>query len=50
MACVFKPDEAVHDVHARLFEHAGPFDVRLLVEAGLELDERHDLLARFARP
>ena len=40
-----QPDEAVHDVHARLFEHAGPFDVGLLVEARLELDERDDLLA-----
>ena len=38
-------DEAVHDVHARLLEHAGPLDVRLLVEARLQLDERDDLLA-----
>ncbi len=40
-----QPDEAVHDVHARLFEDAGPVDVRLLVEARLELDERDHLLA-----
>ena len=42
-------DEPVHDVRARLLEHAGPFDVGLLVEARLQLDERHDLLARFGR-
>ena len=49
LAWVFKPDEAVHDVHARLFEHAGTVDVGLLVEAGLELDERDDLLALLGR-
>ena len=38
-------DEAVHHVHARFFEHAGPFDVGLFVEARLQLDERDDLLA-----
>ena len=38
-------DEAVHHVHARLFEHARPLDVRLLVEACLQLHERDDLLA-----
>ena len=41
-----QPDEPVHDVHARLFELAGPLHVGLLVEARLELDERHHLLAR----
>ena len=41
-----QPDEAVHHVHARFFEHAGPVDVGLLVEARLELDERDHLLAR----
>ena len=45
-----QPDEAVHDVDAGLFELAGPFDVGLLVEAGLELDERDDLLARLRGP
>ena len=44
-----QPDEAVHDVRARLLEHPGPFDVRLLVEARFQLDERDDLLARFRR-
>ena len=44
-----QPDEAVHDVRARLLEHAGPFDVRLLVEARFQLDERDHLLARFGR-
>ena len=42
-----QPHEAVHDVHARFFEDACTFDVRLLVEAGRELDERDDLLALF---
>jgi len=32
-------------VRARLLKLAGPFDVGLLVEAGLDLDEDHDLLA-----
>src|SRR4029079_18810332 len=40
-----EPDEAVDDVGARLLELAGPDDVRLLVEAGLDLDEDDDLLA-----
>ena len=44
-----QPDEAVHDVHARLFEHAGPVDVGLLVEARFELDQRDDLLAVLGR-
>ena len=35
---------AVHDVDTRLLEHARPRDVRLLVEARGELDERHHLL------
>ena len=38
-------DEAVDDVCARLLQHAGPFDVGLLLEARFELDERHHLLA-----
>ncbi len=37
-------DQPVHDVDARLFEQLRPFDVRLLVEARLELDERDHLL------
>ena len=40
-----EPEKAVDDVRARLLEHAGPDDVRLLVEARLELDDRGDLLA-----
>ena len=39
-----EPDDAVGDVDARLLECARPDDVRLLVEARLELDERDDLL------
>ena len=42
-------DEAVHDVRAGLLQHPGPLDVGLLLEARLELDERHHLLARFGR-
>ena len=43
-------DEAVHDVGAGLLELAGPDDVRLLVEAGLDLDEDDDLLAALRGP
>ena len=43
-------DQAVHDVRARLLQHAGPFDVGLLVEAGFQLDERNDLLCLLPRP
>ena len=38
-------DDAVDDVHAHLFERAGPPDVRLLVEARLELDDGGHLFA-----
>ena len=48
-ACVFRPEEAVDDVRARLLEHARPVDVRLLVEARLELDDRRHLLAALGR-
>ena len=37
--------EAVDDVHARLLQLARPLDVAPLVEAGLQLDEAHRLLA-----
>ena len=37
-------DEPVHDVHAGLFQDPCPLDVGLLVEAGLQLDERDHLL------
>ena len=43
-------DEAVDDVGARLLELAGPDDVRLLVEAGLDLDEDDHLLAALGGP
>ncbi len=42
-------EEAVDDVRPRLLEHARPDDVRLLVEAGLELDDRGHLLAALGR-
>ena len=39
--------EAVDDVNAGLLEGARPFDVAVLVEARLQLDEAHALLAVF---
>src|SRR5206468_5402521 len=42
-------DQAVHHVRARLLELARPDDVRLLVEAGLDLDQHYDLLALLGR-
>ena len=41
--------EAVDDVHAGLLEGTRPLDVRFFVEASLELDERHHLLASLRR-
>ena len=38
-------DDAVGDVDARVLEPLRPADVRLLVEARLQLDDAHDLLA-----
>ena len=40
-----EPDQPVHDVRAGALELARPDDVRLLVEAGLDLDQDDDLLA-----
>ena len=45
LAVRLEPDQAVDDVAARLLELAGPTDVGLLVEAGLDLDEDQHLLA-----
>src|SRR5437773_327554 len=45
LAMRLQADDAVHDVHAGLFERTGPHDVVLLVEPGLELHERGHLLA-----
>ncbi len=45
-----EPDDAVDHVHAHLFERAGPADVRLLVEARLELDDGGHLLAVLGGP
>ena len=38
-------DQAVHDMRAGALQFARPDDVGLLVEAGLDLDQDHDLLA-----
>ena len=43
-------DEPVDDVGARLLELACPDDVRLFVEARLDLDEDDDLLALLRGP
>ena len=42
-------DEAEHDLRAGAFEIARPADIRLLVEARLQFDERGDRLAGFGR-
>ena len=42
-------DDAVHDMDAGLLQLGGPGDVRLLVEARGQLDERDHLLARTRR-
>ena len=43
-------DQAVDDVHATLFERAGPEDVGLLVHPGFQFDQRGHLFAVFGRP
>ena len=45
LAVGLEADEAVDDVHAGVLQRARPLDVGGLVEAGLELDDRRDLLA-----
>src|SRR6185369_10186214 len=45
LAVGLEPDESVDDMRARSLELAGPDDVGLLVEACLDLDEDHHLLA-----
>ena len=40
-------DEAEDHLHAGAFEIARPLDIGFLVEARLELDQRHDRFARF---
>ena len=46
---VLRPDQAVGDVHARLLQRRAHSMLRGLVEAGLELHERRDLLAPLGR-
>ena len=45
-----QPDQPVHDVRAGALQLAGPDDVRLLVEASLDLDEDDNLLAALGGP
>ena len=42
-------DEAIHDLRAGALERARPADVGLLIETGLELDQRGDRFSRFRR-
>jgi len=49
LAVGLEPDEPVDDVAAGLLELAGPVDVGLLVEPGLDLDDREHLLALLRR-
>ena len=44
----FQPDDAVDDVDAGAFELAGPRDVGLLVEPGLDLDDGEERLTIFS--
>ncbi len=46
LAVGLQSHDAVHHVHARAFELAGPRDVGVLVEARLDLDQSQHLLAR----
>ncbi len=45
LAVGLQPDQPVDDVAARLLQLAGPADVGLLVEPGLDLDDHQHLLA-----
>ena len=45
LAVGLQPDQAVHHVRAGLLQLARPGDVRLLVEARLDLDQDEHLLA-----
>ena len=45
LAVRLQPDHAIDDVDAVLLQLACPGDVGLLIETGLDLDEREDLLA-----
>ena len=47
LAVGLEADDSVDDVDAGFLEHAGLVDVVFLVEPGLELDQRGDLLAVF---
>ena len=49
LAVGLEPDHPVDHVHAGLLQRAGPHDVVLLVEPGLELHQRGDLLAVLGR-
>ena len=44
-----EPDHAIGDVDADVLQALRPFDVALLVEAGLQLDQGDHLLARLGR-
>src|SRR4029450_2634331 len=48
LAVRLEADQAVDDMTASTLQGLRPFDVGLLVEASLDLDDHHDLLARLA--
>ena len=45
LAVRLQPHDAVHHVHAGALKLTSPRDVGLFVEAGFNLNQRHDLLA-----
>src|SRR6185295_12415202 len=48
LAMSLESNQPIDNVHTRAFEAPRPFDVALLIEAGLELDQHRDLLTAFA--
>ena len=50
LAVGLQTHDAVGHMHARALQDACPLDVGVLVEAGLQLDDHHDLLAALGSP
>jgi hypothetical protein len=42
-------DQSIHYVSAHFFQRSGPRDIRLLIEAGLKLNQDRYLFAGFGR-
>ena len=49
LAVSLQTHDAVHHVHAGALQLTSPRDVGFLIKASLNLDQRHNLLARFSR-